>query len=290
MLRLGSIFSRCARHRLTHFVFGGVVLFALSSRPPSADEVALDGARLERLVADRARQAGVAVDEALRAEVLAQVVDDELLVREARRLGLDLDDAILRRRLMQKAMFVAEDLGGASRPLQESELAAAFAERRERYWVPARITLRQVYSSDPTELLGLLPRLARGGAEPLAADGLPLWRRLDGTAAELERELGPELVAELGRAPLGRWLGPLRSRLGQHLVLVETRTEARPAERREIEAELRLDLLIERRERAVAAFLEAARRRYRVTLDGAPIAVPAGRARSAARFAASVED
>lgn len=289
MLHLGSILSRLARHRLTHFAIGGAVLFALSSAPADPSELALDGARLERLVEEQARRDGVAVDQALRAEVLAQVVDDELLVREARRLGLDLDDAILRRRLMQKAMFVAEDLGGASRPLQASELQQAFAERREQYRVPARITVRQIYSMDARELTRLLPSLG-GGAEPLAADGLPLWRRLEATAAELERELGPELVAELGKAPIGRWQGPLRSRLGHHLVLVEARTEARPAELREVEAELRLDLLIERRERAVAAFLEAARRRYRVTLDGAPISVPAGPARSAARFAASVED
>lgn len=289
MLHLGSWFSRLARHRLTHFAVGGAVLFALSSTPADPDELALDGARLERLVDDQARRDGVAVDAALRAEVLAQVVDDELLVREARRLGLDLDDAILRRRLMQKAMFVAEDLGGASRPLQASELQEAFEERRERYRVPARVAIRQIYSSDASELARLLPSLA-GGAEPLAADGLPLWRRLEASDAELERELGPELVAELGKAPLGRWQGPLRSRLGHHLVLVEARTEARAAELREVEAELRLDLLIERRERAVATFLDAARRRYRVTLDGAPISVPAGRARSAARFAASVED
>lgn len=289
MLHLGSLFSRLARHPLTHFAIGGALLFALSSTPSDPGEVALDGARVERLVEERARRDGVAADATLRAEVLAQLVDDELLVREARRLGLDLDDAILRRRLMQKAMFVAEDLGGASRPLRASELAAAFAERREQYRVPARVTVRQIYSSDPRELTRLLPSLG-GAVEPLAADGLPLWRRLEATAAELERELGPELVAELAHAPLGRWQGPLRSRLGHHLVLVEAHTEARPAELREVEAELRLDLLIERRERAVKTFLEAARRRYRVTLDGAPISVPAGPARSAARFAASVED
>jgi hypothetical protein len=43
------------------------------------------------------------------------------LYREALRLGLDVGDPIVRQRLIQKVLFVAEDLGGATRTPREAE-------------------------------------------------------------------------------------------------------------------------------------------------------------------------
>jgi len=46
--------------------------------------------------------------------LVAEAVDEEVLYREAQRLGLDRDDAIVRRRLAQKLTFILEDAGAAN--------------------------------------------------------------------------------------------------------------------------------------------------------------------------------
>ena len=56
-------------------------------------------------------------------------VTEEVMVREARRLGLDRSDPIIRRRLAQKLTFLVEDLA-ALEPPGEQELRTWFEARR----------------------------------------------------------------------------------------------------------------------------------------------------------------
>lgn len=300
--------SGLARHRLLQFVVGGGALFALSSRPADPTHLALDGQRLDALVTRQASRHGrPATDPALRREVLAQVIDDELLVREARRLGLDQDDAILRRRLIQKTLFLAEDLGGASRELTEPQLQAYFAEHRHDYRLPARARFHHVVAAAGTDgedgvdadanadahLRRLLPRL---GESPRASDLPTPGHAPTGTLQvsdddrHLQQDFGAAFVAHLWASPLGKWSGPVRSKVGLHLVFVDEREPERLASYEEARDRLRLDVLIARRQAAVARFLEAAHARYQISLDGQPLAAVRGAPRTAAHYAASVED
>ena len=284
MARLLAGVARLARHRLLQFLVGGGALLAAAPAPRDPAHVALDGRRLDLLAEQTARRHGLAQPSAaLRQEVLAQVVTDELLVREARRLGLDQDDAILRRRLIQKALFLAEDLGGASRPIEEAELRAYFADHRDDYQLPARVRFSHVYSLEPGPL-------RRALARPGADHELGAPQQIDADERQLTHDLGAALVATLRVLPTGTWVGPVRSKLGLHLVRVEERTPARRARYEEVAERLRLDVLIARRQLAVERFLAAARARYQVSLDGAALTAPRGAPRTAAHYASSVED
>jgi len=53
-------------------------------------------------------------------------VKEEILSREAVKLGLDQNDTVIRRRLQQKMEFVAEDFAATSEPT-DAELADYFA-------------------------------------------------------------------------------------------------------------------------------------------------------------------
>lgn len=275
--------SGLARHRLLQFVVGGGALFALSSHPADPTHLALDGQRVDALVTRQASRHGrPATAPALRREVLAQVIDDELLVREARRLGLDQDDAILRRRLIQKTLFLAEDLGGASRELTEPQLQAYFAEHRHDYRLPARARFHHVVAPD-----GAIPRASELPTPGHAPTGT---LQVSDDDRHLQQDFGAAFVAHLWASPLGKWSGPVRSKVGLHLVFVDEREPERLASYEEARDRLRLDVLIARRQAAVARFLEAAHARYQISLDGQPLAAVRGAPRTAAHYAASVED
>jgi peptidyl-prolyl cis-trans isomerase C len=285
-----------AGNRLVQFLVLGGALFAASPRSPDELQIALDGQRLEALaLREAARQGKPVADEALRRQVRTQVIEDEILVREARRLGLDQDDLILRRRLIQKALFLAEDLGGASRMLDDHELAAYFAAHRQDYRIPARMQFRHVFGADPIQLAQLEAEVASYSAQhpgevPPLGQPLPVDRRVDADQARVEREFGADFFAALTRLPVGQWSAPLRSTLGFHLVVVDQAVPAHLASFPEVADQVRLDAMTARRQLAVSAFFAQAVRRYRVEIDGRPAALPSVTTRTAAHFAPSMED
>jgi hypothetical protein len=90
---------RPARH-LLHFTAIGALLFAAerSFAPPPL--LALPASRVAERVAAYARETGAAPDARVYALLERDARDEELLAREARRLGLDRDDAVVRERLV----------------------------------------------------------------------------------------------------------------------------------------------------------------------------------------------
>ncbi len=108
--------GRLLRMPLVHFVLLGGALyggarFVGDGRPPPADggPVVVDAARLERLAADYAREAGTPPTRAQLEGLVAQTVDDELLFRAARAARLDVEDRSVRLRLVQKMRAISDD-------------------------------------------------------------------------------------------------------------------------------------------------------------------------------------
>ena len=73
--------------------------------------------------------------------LLDEAVREEILYREAQRLGLDRDDPIVRRRLAQKMTFLLEDRAAAPAPTAE-EVEAYYAAHAGDYREPRRTTFR----------------------------------------------------------------------------------------------------------------------------------------------------
>ena len=71
---------------------------------------------------------------------------EEVLYREALKLGLDRDDTVVRRRLQQKMEFVGDELAAAEPG--EAELQAFLAANRDRFRAPERWSFRQVFMAE----------------------------------------------------------------------------------------------------------------------------------------------
>ena len=80
-----------------------------------------------------------------------QYIREEIYYREARRMGLDANDTIVRRRMVQKLTFLTEDVATAA-PLEETALKAYYDENIDEYRLPERISFKHRYfSSDRRE-------------------------------------------------------------------------------------------------------------------------------------------
>jgi len=152
--------ARLARSRLVWFVVLGAAFWFVHPRSRSR-VVDLDRAALEALHEAQAKRLGVAaLGEGGDPDVDAGAIEDEILYREALRLGLDRDDPIVRQRLAQKLLLLVEDLGGASRDPSPDDVRAHCEATRERWRQPDRHHVVFAFARDRARLpaeLGTTP-------------------------------------------------------------------------------------------------------------------------------------
>lgn len=260
--------KRLTAEPLLHFLVLGALLFGAyglrgSDAAPGRGTIVVSAAQIESLAAAFERTWGRPPGPREREGLVAEHVREEVFYREALALGLDRDDAIVRRRLRQKLEFLAEGLAAAGEP-SDADLAAHLRAHPERFAVEGRVSF--VQEPWPT-------RPATAGVR--AATLLP-GRFEDAPWSEVERQFGPAFAEALRRLPLGRWEGPVPSGFGERRVRIAARSEARTAALDEVRDAVRGDWADARRAEAGERFYRSLRERWDVRVE-APEAAAAGR-------------
>jgi hypothetical protein len=262
---------RLAREPLLHFAVLGLLVFGLHRAFGEPEPVEDDGrtlvldARFVEALRARARSArGRDVDaDAVEREWMRE----EALVREARRLGIDRGDTIVRRRLVQKMELWLDAAVEVPEPT-EADLAAALEARADAYRRPRTVAFEHVFFArsrpDPGEdARRALRRLIAGEAE--TGDPFLLGRSVSARPlADVAGAFGPPFARLVDEAPVGAWSGPFESSYGLHLVRVTERTDSRAPTLPEVRDRLREALVTERREAAVDEAVTTLVSRYRV--------------------------
>jgi hypothetical protein len=257
-------------------VFGAYSLLDRSPRGTDSESIDVGPGRITQLVEIFARTwQRPPTPEELNGLIEA-FVKEEIFYREGRKMGLDRDDTVFRRRLQQKMEFLLEPSAAELTP-SEGELATYLAANAEAFRVPARIAFRQVFfdpakSGDAAEgdMEALLARLNENGAavdpgsigDPtLLPQAMPLT-----PIDQVEYSFGREFAAKLPTIEPGRWEGPIRSTFGLHLVLVEERTEARDPPLAEARDVVLREWQSQKRRTAAAERYKKLRENYKVTV------------------------
>ncbi|MFT3773644.1 MAG: hypothetical protein QM820_50360 [Minicystis sp.] len=280
--RILGLLKTIARHRLAQFTALGGLLFAVAPPAPSPYKVSIRRDRLEALRAAEAARGGLSPDKARAVDQRA--IEDEILYREGLRLGLDRNDGIVRQRVVQKVLFLAEEIGGTSRAATEAELRTFFERNRDRWSLPERFRLTHVYAHR-REDLALLP-----GGSPPPGEPSPIPADFQGDRPQVTASFGAAFADAIAALPLDTWSEPLPSVFGWHRVRVTSHEASRPARFEEVRAAVAEAENIWRRQEAVARFLESAFRRYAVEIDGDPLRDLAPSRRVAFRMEPSGED
>ncbi|UCD82001.1 MAG: peptidyl-prolyl cis-trans isomerase, partial [Desulfobacterales bacterium] len=227
------------RDPLFHFLVLGAGLFMVyslvndaASRP--ADRIVVDETQALRLAGQFQRTWMRPPTEQELRGLAEDFVREEILYREARTLGLDQDDLVIRRRLRQKMEFLNADLVEQQAPT-DAQLQAYFDAHQDRFRRPDRFSLQQIYLK-PQKHTGdvnraavqLLERL--NARPPLVADPKSLGdatmlpAQLDGvTRREVTNTFGQGFAEDIENMPMGRWSGPYESSYGLHLICITER-------------------------------------------------------------------
>jgi len=283
--------ARLARERLVQFAVLGSAIFFASSRSRSDEAIAFTGTELGLLRdAEAERKGQDRSSPTLAGEIKERALEDEILYREGLKLGFDKDDGVVKQRIIQKTLFLAEELAGASEPPSDAELRRFFGETRGDWRRPERWQFVHAFARDRAAMDDILARAARGESVERLGDPCPVPRTAAMTSDQLVSLVGAEFVASLERAPSDSWSAPIRSALGWHIVRVREHTPGALASFEEVKGALRGSYVVKRRERAVAAYLDRAFQKYTVTVDGRRVDAIEPHGRLAIRTPGSAED
>lgn len=208
-------------------------------------------------------------------------VREEVLYREALALGLEKDDTIVKRRMVQKMEFLAEDVAAAREPT-DAELQAWFEKDPAHFALPPRITFRHLYfgidrrgpqAKDAAEAaLTRVRPLSEDAAVALNAADAFMFEDVyrDRTPDHIAKDFGPPFARALFELPVGVWSGPIESGYGWHLIFVESLEPQRIPTYEEVAGDVRTQWIGEQSDLAKRTAYEQMRSKYVIVLPNAP--------------------
>jgi hypothetical protein len=267
---------------LLHFLVIGVVIFAVFSiankeeAAVGGNKIVVSSAETERLSDAWSKRMNRPPTEIELQGLIEAFIKEEVYYREALLLGLDQDDTIIRRRLMQKMEFLSNDLAELDQP-DESALNKYFLENQEKYRLPAQISFTHIYFS-----------IDKRGARALADSKLVLaelnvpWAPERGdsfmmeydfvkeTPSEVARSFGSDFAEQLFTLETNTWQGPVASGYGFHLVRISEKIDARMPELASVIDKVRTDFMFEQRQKINKEIYEKFKARYEIVIEDVP--------------------
>jgi hypothetical protein len=284
--------SKWLKEPLIHFLLLGAVIFVaydqLAGKGSAPDEIFISRGQQENLLNTFGRTWQRPPTPEEFQGLLQDYVRQEIAYRESRAMGLDQDDIVIRRRLRQKLELLAEDIASLAAPT-EQDLQTYLDAHAEDFVVEPRLTLRQVYFSRDRrgadaerDALQLLQRISTDGPEgefEQFGDPLPLPSEMrEVRESEIARLFGSVFTDGLQGLETGRWVGPVESGFGLHLVFIEARESGRHPQLPEVREAVQREWVSLRRREAVDGLYERLAENYTIEIESLlDEPLPAGR-------------
>jgi hypothetical protein len=206
-------------------------------------------------------------------QAMATYIDEEILYREGLKLGLEKDDLIVKRRVVQKMRFLLEDMTPIAPPT-EAQLQTWLGQNAQRYQTEQTIVFDHHFFSrgkrgDEAFYLAGIARDDLLAGRKVTSDPFPLQTDSELLSRErIAKEFGVITSTTIFDLPLGEWSPPVQSPLGVHLFKVSQKNAGRTMTLEEAGSQLRSDLIAAQREAVNEAGLAALRATY--TIKEAP--------------------
>jgi hypothetical protein len=256
--------TRALREPLTHFVLAAAGLFGVGAIfRQGAEVIEVSAAELEWRVMQVEAREGVSLTDEERRLVEEAYIDERVLIREARALGLEADERI-DDILVQKMLHILS--GDVIQPTDE-ELLAFYQSEPERYARDASVTVDELV----LPVGAAFPPQIRDGVPPeeLPEDTRVAYRLMtDLTLDDLVRLFGADAARTTFAMESGAWVQATVTPRGEHWLRVRERSGATVPPFAVVRDMVRYDWIAEREQARLLERVAELRASYRIVVEG----------------------
>ncbi|HZJ61308.1 MAG TPA: peptidylprolyl isomerase [Chitinophagaceae bacterium] len=226
---------------LQFFVLGSLlyllVSFVQSKRERQSKEIVVDNERIGLLITNYKNQMGVLPTQEQLDAMIENYIHQEIAYREAKKMGLDNDDEIIRRRLSQKFDFLKTDLKEIPLPTGQ-QLKDFYQNNPSLFQTDGTVNFSHIFftadnSNDSIakeRAFFVLQQLKNSAVQraPEKGDKFVLqYDYTEQTPLDIKQSFGDKPILDsLFRAPVHTWIGPVQSGYGWHLLYIVKRANA----------------------------------------------------------------
>jgi parvulin-like peptidyl-prolyl cis-trans isomerase-like protein len=262
-----------------HFVLIGVALFLLygivNKNSSSKNTIVINDFDVENLISTWEMQWKRPPTEKELQSLINLNVKQEIFYQEALKMNLDHNDEIIKRRLSQKMQFLSNDIASLVEPSDE-DLNNYFQEHTNKYLLPYSYSIYQItFSPDKREdnfkdAAETLKQFPNATFEEMKNRGDRLsfnyyFENID--ANELALQLGSKFSDALQRQEANKWVGPIVSGFGFHLVFITKKTNPQIPEYESVKKQLLRDYEYDNQKEVNELIYKELKKKYHIEFD-----------------------
>lgn len=189
-------------------------------------------------------------------QLLKNYIQEEALYREAVKLGLDQNDFVIKRRIVQKMEFILDDFDASMVTVSQDSLEAYYQQHQQRYFQPAQYTFAHIFFKKGKNNDGLkraeefmqsnkYKKLSTTKSLPYGDRFLYHRNYAEKGISFLESQFGASFTKAIAKmeATETKWQGPIPSDHGWHWIKLIHQSTAAYTELSDIQTIVKADYL-----------------------------------------------
>jgi hypothetical protein len=199
--------------------------------------------------------------------IINNLVQEEILYREALNLGLEREDKIIKRRLAQKISFLKQE--SILKDFSQKEIIDFYKTNRDKYYVPDSYTFtHKFFASNNNSKERARNHLNNSNGLYENSDPFFLGKNFaDVSSVEINSNFGSNFSLYFKNPPINQWIGPYKSSFGHHNLYITNYTPGFHPTLEEIYNQLLVDLNQLKRDSAISDFIKEVGPEYSVVIN-----------------------
>ena len=258
------------KYKVTIFFIIGIFLYIIDIGLNSYDdkEIYISDQEITSLVAAWNSRVGrnPTDDEIFR--IINNLIEEEILYREALLLGLDKEDRIIKRRLAQKISFLKEE--SIPNIPTKDEILKYYDDNKDKYFVDETFTFTHLYYSSENNSEERAENSYKDIIKGFDVNADPFFlgkNFVNKTLININNDFGKNFEDYFQNFTINEWSEPIESPFGHHLIYVTNKNDGYYPDIKMIYKKVEMDLLQYKRDQAVKKFIDEVKTEYKVYIN-----------------------
>ena len=258
------------KYKISVFFVVGFLIYLIDSAINSYNEkeIYISDQEIISLVAAWKSQVGRNPNDDEITRIINNLVEEEILYREALALGLDKEDRIIKRRLAQKISFLKQE--SISETPSYNDLEIYYNTNIEKYFIDPKYTFTHYFFSSENDSENRSNKGYQNITNNLNVKSDPFLlgkNFVDLSLREVERNFGNNFSRYFENIELNEWLGPFESAFGHHLIYITNFKEGSYPDINEVLEQVEADFLLNQKDIALEKYLNKVKSEYKIYIN-----------------------